>query len=252
MNFQEYLPTKPDTGPKGVIEPINHKRRHEFPGQLPYHLIDVVFSATHQHEQLSKDQGGRPVAGPPDLVTTSLANPAQEPSTIDGQTVQPERIRINSVLLLNALRNITQCIVSFNKVPNRDEIELQDQVILRPFKLLVTHEKEIRDEINYLEEIYMHRGSDDKEEVPETAEGENRVPLSQPITDSLHNVPKSTSQDHSVDSKAKDDLHTKTDALFNGEKKDPVPLNSLRCLEELRVLRELLDNDLRPTFDFRK
>lgn len=245
MSFQEYLPAKSDTGPKAVTEAINHKRRHEFPGQLPYHLIDVVFSATHQHERLSKDQGTKPAVGLPELFATSQM-------TNDGLLVQPERIRINSVLLLNALRKITSCIVSFNKTPNRDRVELQDQVILRPFKLLVTHEKEIRDEIDRLEDLHVQNGTHYKEEAPETAEGENGVPPSLPITDSLHKIPESAGQDHSVDYKAEKVLHTTRDSLLDGEKEDIVPLNSLRCLEELRVLRKLLDTDLRPTFDLRK
>ena len=252
MSFQEYLPTKPATGPKGVIEPINHARRHEFPGQLPYHLIDAVFSATHQHERLNNDQGTKPAAGPPDLAATSLAIPARGPMTNDGQFVQPERIRINSVLLLNALRKITSCIVNFNKVPNRDGLELQDQVILRPFKLLVINEKEIRNEIDRLEDLHVQNGGYYKEEAPETAEDENGVPPSLPVTDSLHKIPESAGQDQLVDFKAENDLHTTRDYLADGEREDIVSLDSLRCLEELRVLRELLDTDLRPTFDLRK
>lgn len=244
-SLQEYLPTRPNTEPIGSIEPVNHRRRHEFPGQLPYHLIDVVFSASHQHERLSKDQGTKLLAGPPDL-----AVPAQEPTTNDGKFVPPERIRINSVLLLNALRDITSCIVSFNKLPNREEVELQDQVILRPFKLLVTHEKEIRNKIDELEDIHMNHGSEHKLEAPESAEGEN--PPSQSITDPLHKVSESSGQDHSVSSEADNNVHTTTDASVDGEIKEISPLKSLRCLQELRVLRELLDNDLRPTFDLRK
>ena len=247
-SLQEYLPTRPNTEPKGQIEPVNHRRRHEFPGQLPYHLIDVVFSASHQHERLSKDQGTKLLAGPPEIAATSATVPTPESTTNDGQLMPPERIRINSVLLLNALRDITSCIVSFNKVPNREEVELQDQVILRPFKLLVIHEQDIRKEIDKLEDMHMHNGSDHKAEAPETAEGENPPPT----TDSLHKIPESSAQDHSVGAEADNNGHTTADASVDEETKEISPLKSFRCLEELRVLRELLDNDLRPTFDLRK
>lgn len=252
MNFQEYKPTEPIQEPKGVVVPINHKRRHEFPGQLPYHLIDVVYSATHQQERLGKDQGSKPVAGPPDLAATSVAVPAQEPTTNDGQSVQPERIRINSTLLLNALRQITDCVVSFAKAPLGEELELQDQVILRPFKLLVTSEKEIRNEIEQLEKIHVHSDDDCNARATETAQSGDSRPPSQPITDPLHEIPQSSSQDHPSKPKDEKPRHSSINASVDGENEGTLPLESMRCLEELRVLRELLDKDLKPTFDLRK
>ncbi len=252
MSFQEYLPTHPNPGVKDIVVPIDHKRRHEFPGQLPYHLIDVVFGATYQHERPSKDQGTKSAADPPDLAATSLVIPAQEPTTNDGQFIQPERIRINSVLLLNAIRNITDCIVSFNNPPNSDVPELQDQVILRPFKLFVNSETEIRNGIDELEKMHMHNGNEIKAEASETVKSEDQVALSQPLTDSLHKVPESPTLDHSVSLEDNKTVDTTTDVPVDDENDNIKSLKSLRCLEELRVLREVLDKDLKPTFDLRK
>ena len=252
MSFQEYLPTHPNPGVKDIVVPVDHKRRHEFPGQLPYHLIDVVFGATYQHERLSQDQGTKSAADPPDLAATSLAIPAQEPTTNDGQFIQPERIRINSILLLNSIRDITDCIVSFNQPPNSDVAELHDQVILRPFKLLVSSETEIRNGIEKLEKMHMHNDNEIKAKASETVKSEDQVVPSEPLTDSLHKVPESPTMDHSVSLKDNKTIDTTTDVPVDGENDNIKSLKSLRCLEELRVLKEILDKDLKPTFDLRK
>lgn len=247
MSFQEYVPD-----PKLRLRETTgspHRRRDEFPGQLPYHLIDIVHSATHQPEWLGKDQGTKSAAGGPSLAASSLAIPAQDPTISDMQLVQPERIRINSSLLLSALQKITG--FTFTTSRSGDEQELQDQIILRPFKLLVTFEKTIRDEIQRLEN--MHRQSDNGNEcgakTPQTIQVEEMKSPSQPIIDILHNMPESSSEDDTAGFNEEKLQHSITGVSVD---EDDNPLESVRCLEELRVLRELLDKDLKPTFDLRK
>lgn len=253
MSFQEYLPTDPNPGFKtspGVSEDIEHKCRHEFPGQLPYHLIDVVVSATHQLERLGKSQSTKPAAGPPDLAASSLVIQDQDPMTTDGQFVQPDRIRINSTLLLESLHTLTG--LAFTRAYIGNGFGLQDQVILRPFKLLVTFEKEIREEITRLENMHMDLGNECKARAPEAAKSGDQNPPSRTITDSLHKLPEPSSQDHAVGLEDNKSQHTTINASVDGENEGIPPLKSMRCLEELRVLRELLDKDLKPTFDLRK
>ena len=89
MTFQEYLPAIQNPGNPGLkviatFAPAEHKRRYEFPGQLPYHLIDVVVSATHQPERLTKDQSIKPAAGPRDLAASSNFIPTQALTTYEG------------------------------------------------------------------------------------------------------------------------------------------------------------------------
>lgn len=247
MTFEEYFPADPNPGRKEleIFADYEHKRRHEFPGQLPYHLIDVVVSSTDQPERLGKDQSTKPAAGSADL-----AAPCQDSTINDGLFLQPERIRINSTLLLDALQNITGAI--FSKSRSGDERELQDQVILRPFKLFVDFEKEIRDEIDRLEKMHMRNGNECNAKAPEIAKNEDENAPSQPIADPLHKIPESSIQDHSVGLKDNESQHTTTDASVDAENEGELPLESVRCLKELRVLRELLDKDLKTTFDLRK
>lgn len=251
MTFQEYLPIDPSPGLKvtGAFVPLEHKRRDEFPGQLPYHLIDVVVSAVNQPERLSKDQVTKRAAGSLDHAAPGPAILDQDSTVNDLHLAQPERVRINSTLLLDALEKITG--MTFSKARVDDELELQDQVILRPFKLFVTFEQEIRDEIDRLEKIHKHNSNESKPEAPETtlSEGQKSPP---PSTDVSHNMPELLSREHSDGLKNNNSQNTATDASTDGRYEKLPPLESRRCLEELHVLKELLDKDLKPTFDLRR
>lgn len=253
MTFQEYSATDPNSVFKntGTIVVLKHKCRHEFQGQLPYHLIDVVISTTLQPQRLGKDQSTKPGANLPGLDTSSLAMPAQDLTTNDGQFIQPERIRINSSLLLQALEKITGASFTDSWV-GEDEFELRDQVILRPFKLLVTFEKEIRDEIDRLEQIHMLSENERETSILETAEGEDCDPPPPPIPSSSHGISDSSSLDHAVGLQDNKSQLASTPVSVHGENEGMLPLESMRCLEELRVLKELLDKDLKSTFDLRK
>ena len=153
-------------------------------------------------------------------------------------------------MLLEALSKITG--VEITEARLGDDRELRDQVILRPFKLLVTFEKEIRDEVERLENVHMLNGSECKADSPETVKSENQNLSWPPVTDHLHKTSESSSHDNSAGFKDNKSPHTTTDASAGGESGDTLPLDSVQCLEELRVLRELLDKDLKPTFDLRK
>ena len=240
MTFQEYSATDPNPVIKAtaIFAAHKHKCRHEFQGQLPYHLIDVVISTTLQPQRLGKDQSTNPAASLPGFDTSSLAMPAQDLTTNDGQFIQPERIRINSNLLLQALEKITGASFTDSRVGD-DEFELRDQVILRPFKLLVTFEKEIRDEIDRLEQIHMLSENERETSILETAEVEDCDPPPPPIPSSSHGISDSSSVDHAV-------------GLQDNKSQLASILESMMCLRELRVLKELLDKDLKPTFELRK
>lgn len=232
MTFQEYRPTDPKAGNTAVDEPtkIQHKRRHEFPSQLPYHLIDVVVSGINQPDRLGKDQITKSAANS-DPAAPVHTTTDQDPTAHEIPSVQPERIRINSPLLLRILERITNLSFSLSNV-NNDWV-LQDQVILRPFKLFVNFEQEIRDEIDRLEKIHTRNGSKSQPPATETAKHEDESPPNP-------RSPDEDSQNSSIDASV-------------GEKNEQTnPLETRRCLEELRVLRELLDKDLKPMFDLRR
>ena len=250
MTFQEYLPIDPNPGLKVTDATFRHKRRHEFPGQLPYHLIDVIVSGSNQAEQLGKDQFTKLAADLLDPAASDPAIPNQDLKINDLHSVQPERIRINSTLLLYVLQKITG--MAFKKARVGDKLELRDQVILRPFKLFVTFDQEIRAEIYRLEKIHMRNGNENKPEAPETAKTEDQTPPPPPVTDVLDNVPGHSSREHSDDPKCNKSQNPTMKTLVGGQHEGIHPLESRRCLEELLVLRELLDKDLEPMFDLRR
>ena len=254
MTFQEYLPKDSKPGIK-LIDPllnVQHKRRYEYPGQCPYHLIDVVVGDTNQTEWLGKDQTTKPAADGLDSVLPGHNIPDQDLIIKDSPSVQPERIRINSTLLLQTLEKITG--TAFGLAQFDDGHELQDQVILRPFKLFVTFEQEIRDEIDRLEKIHMRDGSKNDPEAPEITKDEAQSLPAPPITDTSI-VPNSAGESDREYLNGRNDQNfsnAMVDASGNGEDEEVSPLESRRCFEELLVLRDLLDKDLKPTFDLRK
>ena len=245
MTFEEYLPIDPDPGFNLSLRKVEHKRRHEFPGQLPYHLIDVVVGAGHQSERLSKDQDPKLTVGSPDPTTSRLDISSQTPTPLDGQFFQPDRVRINSTLLLEPLQRIIS--LDFGKSRIGDEFELRDQVILRPFNLFVTFEQRIRDKIARLEKIHMRDGNDSVPEAPEMANGEGQEPPPSPETYGLHHGPEDLGWKHADDRKNDESPNSKAPATDI-----ELPFELKQCLEAMLVLRELLDIDLKPTFDLRK
>ena len=254
MTFQEYLPKDPNPGVK-LIDPFvnaQHKRRYEYPGQRPYHLIGVVVDDINQTERLAKDQTTKPVAGGLDSAPPGHSIPDQDLVIKDPPSAQPERIRINSPLLLEALEKITG--MAFGLTQSDSVFELQDQVILRPFKLFVTFEQEIRDEIARLEKVHMRDGSNCDLEAPEITEDEAQSLLAPPITDTsvLPNSAVESDREYKNDRNDQNFPNAMVNASGDGNNEEGSPLESRRCLDELLVLRDLLDEDLKPTFDLRK
>ena len=245
MTFEEYLPIDPNPGIKVSSKKIGHRRRHEFPGQLPYHLIDVVVSAANLSERLSKDPDTKLTVGPSYPTTSRFDISSPTLTTLDGQFFQPDRVRINSTVLLEALQRITS--LEFSKSRIDDEDELRDQVILRPFKLFVAFEQEIRDEIDRLEKIHMRNSNDSIPEAPEMASFEGQDPSPSPKTYVPHDGPEDLGRNNRDDVK-KDNLRNSKAHVTATES----ALESKQCLEAMLSLRELLDKDLKPTFDLRK
>lgn len=254
MIFQEYLPKDPNQGIKlgDPFVPLQHKRRWEFPGQHPYHLIGVVMGDINQPERLGKDQIIRSAADAPDPAPPGHDLPDQDLAIKDSHSVQPERIRINSTLLLQALEKITG--TAFSWAQFDDIHELQDQVILRPFKLFVTFEKEIRDEIDRVEKIHMRDGSKSGPEAIGITKDDAESLPAQPINDTSILPNSAQEPDHELVNDRNDQNfpNSMVDASIDEKNEEVSPLESRRCLEQLLILRDLLDKDLKPTFDLRR
>ena len=253
MTFQEYLPKDPNQGIK-VVDPftnIQHKRRWEFPGQHPYHLIGVVVGDITQPERLGKDQVTKSADGL-DTAPPGHDLSDQDSAIKDSPSVQPERIRINSTLLLQALEKITG--TTFGWAQFDDHPELQDQVILRPFKLFVTFEQEIRDEIYRLEKIHMRDGSKSGPEAPDTTKDDTQSLPARPVNDTKVFPDSAEEPDHEQINRRNDQNfpNAMVDTSVDGKNEEVSPLESRRCLEQLLILRDLLDKDLKPTFDLRR
>ena len=254
MTFQEYVPKDPNQGIK-LADPfmnIQHKRRYEFPGQHPYHLIGVVMPDATQPERLGKDQNTKSIADGLDAAPPGHEFPDQDLAIKDSPSVQPERIRINSTLLLQVLEKITGATFSYAQF---DDIhELQDQVILRPFKLFVTYEQEIRDEIDRLEKIHFRESSESAPEMPETAKDDTQSPPAQPNNDTeiLPNIAQELDREHVNNRNDQGFPNAVVDASVDANNEEEPLLESRRCLEQLLVLRGLLDKELKPTFDLRR
>ena len=132
--------------------------------------------------------------------------------------------------------------------------ELQDQVILRPFKLFVTFEQEIRDEIDRLEKIHCRKSSESDAEVPEVAKDDAQSPSAQANNDTgdLPNLAQESDREHVNNRDDQGFPNAVVDASVDGNNEDVPLLESRPCLEQLLVLRGLLDKELKPTFDLRR
>lgn len=235
MTFAEYAPTDLTPQKKGDVHvsyntPHEHKPRHTFAGQTPYSLIDVVYA----------DERPAHARAPTRLDMT----PTEAPS------VQPDRVRINSPLLLKALGRMSGH--RFREVEFDGKYLLLSQVMLRPFKLFVAYEQKIRDEVKRLECLnssYDHKSEFGPQELAHdgrlesTQQPLNRTPITEP-NNSGSGVAKVGSES--------DDQIAKMRVRTDDESKHEDPLESNRCVTELQVLRQFLDCDLKPTFEMRK
>lgn len=241
LTLAEYLSaeSKVETGRKPVD--IEHKPRHQIPGQSPYHLIDVIFTEMDQAER--PYPGTKSLAGSTDAKNAAHATPSQL-STSDSQSQLPERIRINSPLLLEALEKITD--IQFTRSVIDGERELLSQVILRPFKIFVTYAQEIRDEVERLENLHVSDGEHGRPRSLRAIVGDKH----QLSNDALPTESNSQSKYETVTGNEGENAIDV--ASFTEVDNEVDRLASKRCLEELRVLRLLLDVELQSTFDLRK
>ena len=235
MTFAEYVPTNPKPQNKGVVHvsyktPYEHKPRHAFADQTPYSLIDVIYA----HDRSASARAPRML----------------EYTAPEARSVQPDRVRINSPLLLKALGRMSGH--RFQEVGFDDNSFLLSQVMLRPFKFFVTYEQKIRDEVKRLKSL--NSSYDYRSEVgpQETAHNGRLESAQQSLEDRIMSKPNNSGNGVAkVHSESRDQIASMSPPT-DSESKHWDPLESNRCVEELQVLRELLDGDLRPTFELRK
>jgi hypothetical protein len=238
MTFEAYKSTRAavsrtDTHPTGPNY-ISH-------GPQDY-LIDAVLGLTEIYDRARKDRTMQT-----DMPQDSPAISWEAPPNIESNDIQfftPERIRINSPLLLKALVEITgQKFQTYSSWSTSYIGELRTQVMLRPFKLLVTYEPAIR---AYTAELAKkHQASEandhslEARKISNTSEHITRTQTTRftPIS----SAESAEQADTSINIKERDEDDDKQ-AL----------LESKRCLQELQVLIGMFDTDLKPTFELRK
>ena len=231
IGWQEYKPKETDLETrKEVMMGVEHKRHHEFSRQSQY-IIDVVMSDVWLSESQGKEENPRSA-----ILSLSKDEFGTESSHVPSlkDRPQPERIRINSSLLLQALEKITD--QTFTKSRVHEDLELMSQVFLRPFKLFVVYEKEIRDFAARLKQRLIPEGSRRAPDGIAESKNNTAVPMVSRPKDPgfeglLLGTPTYTTPEKVADRDA---------------------LESRRCLEELLNLIKLFDIDLKPTFELRK
>ena len=268
MSFEEY---KPKPQELKTYNASSYKKQHN--GERPMakppqrRLIEVVVNSLGADNDFQRD-------------TTDRAEAAHIDAPIGDSTLDetrhtiPERIRINSPLLLECLQNITGQRFSFADIA--DERQLNFQVMLRPFKLLSTYEQDIRQYTHELEErlapLQTNRSTKTLTEegikMPcESADTGEPAKGSADKTSGL-NGPSNMQSSHIISSEIRPMEGQNNTGMYHamkgantqnqedikgGNKEDEEDYEeSAELLEELRCLVELLDHDLRPVFDLRR
>lgn len=157
----------------------------------------------------------------------------------------PERLRIRSSALLEILDELADI-----KLPTGPS-GLNVLVILRPYKLLFTYEKKIRDRLAAMEEENENRSMDDEALI--SAGKRERKPVFQSAKSSqnryLH-LNRRISSDNKPGVLSPGSLNDESGSYNLGLLPDT--LNTRKGLEHLRLLVEFMDKDLKPLFDLRK
>ena len=247
VTFEQYKPHK-TSEPKPTIEGLGLQHQAGFysvPKLPKRHIIDVVMPYS-AGEAFQSSSGVNPPG-----VSTAAKFPfrdatTERPAVGNAPNVIPERIRINSSLLLRTIENITGH--NFTRLDLAGhEAELKSQVILKPFKILVTYEHKIREFARDLKEklaIFQAKGSVQRS----TPEANGVVSPELIATKNIGLRPEgmSGSRNPSSDSLAAQsaEIEMSTAEEINEE--------SERCLQEVQVLVEVLDKDLKPVFDLRR
>ena len=156
-------------------------------------------------------------------VDPSVAGQYDSPDEYDSENQAisqiPDRIRIRSKILLDAMIQITGRSLPTN--PDRNTNIVRPVVFIRPFKYLFLHEDEIRSRVKELEDLH-------KEGLLATSveeDGADRDSLS----------------DNDIESEDSESIDLESN---NVESKE--------ALAHLRLIIEILDNDLRPLLDLRR
>ena len=247
VGFEHYKPKK-SLDPKPEYLPDGGHRFGPTPvPDLPQrHVIDVVIPHTSIGEAPQSNTGIRP------SVFLTAAGVSHEDAAAEGlalpdmQSVVPERIRINSSLLLDVLEYVTGC--KFTRLDiDGHEGELKTQAFLRPFKMLVTYEHEIRKHVRDLEEklALLHA----KASTPiSTVEANRELSPELIATEKAGSDPEGASGSKNPRSEvlaARSSEDSTTAAEGNIEEFE-------RRLQELHALVEVIDIDLKPVFDLRR
>ena len=232
VTFEQYKPNK-SSNPRPSRRELRRQHR-EGPILLPEtpqgHVIDVVVPHTSASEAFQSSSGIEPSG----ISTATKALPrdalAERLVLQNTQNVIPERIRINSDLLTGDLEAITGHRFAWPSNESRaiwkQSRILKDQVILRPFKILVTYEQEIREHVRLLKEKFAIRDAEISMSIS-GAEFNSELPQ-----DLVHT-----------------ELEVSKIESFYGSKTYSW---SRRDLQELQVLVDVLDHDLNPVFDLRR
>ena len=249
MTFEQYKPTKP-ADPRPTYSPDGKHRFGPtvFPESPPRHIIEVVVPHNSTSEISLTTSGSRvpglgTVAGvsPKDAVVEGLAS-RDSPQIIS----VPERIRINSALLLDTLELITKLNFSRTRFAGHDG-ELKTQVILRPFKSLVTYESDIRKHLEFLKNklALLHAQDSVSPSAVEPSGELSAVSLATEVSSPRLDGPSGSKSPRRERPTTKS---AETSAIAAKENLEELE----RCIQELQILVELLDNDLKPVFDLRE
>ncbi|KAJ9604442.1 hypothetical protein H2200_011278 [Cladophialophora chaetospira] len=194
------------------------------------HIIDVVVpemgSGNSFTTPLSLSANVKPNSADP-------ANP--EPG--ENQRQSPSRVRIHSTLLLDLLKHISD-----DQFVTHERAGQCHQTFLQPFKLFVTYEVEIRKWAEKLEEKL------NDESLPSETNGAGEKWTKKEITKPQKlDKPQNDASENPVIAQ-----NPTSSDLSKGESATASHLDPLwtrECLDHLKVLIQLFDNDLKPVFD---
>ncbi len=243
VTFEQYKPNK-SSYPRPSVSDIHAQHRRgliKIPELPQKHLIDVVVPHTSAGEAIQSSSGVKP-SGASTAAKVSLRDAAAEGLAVkNAQNVVPDRIRINSSLLLHELAYITG---QAFRLPQIGPSILRTQVILKPFKILVIYEQEIR-----------NRVIDLKGKVTALdAKSSTRLSTAEESGELSGEVMTTEVEGSHPEGAAKPSLE---DLAMRGAGTDTVTAEekterSKRLLQELQILVEVLDTDLKSVFDLRR
>ena len=247
VSFEQYKPKKPRE-PRATYF-ANGEHCYEparLPESPPRHIVDIVLPhiSTGEIPQNNASNKASEVA----TATNTLpgVGAVEGLAQRDTQQVVPERIRINSSLLLESIELATNLDFTITQIPGLPDT-LSTQVILRPFKSLVTYEPEIRKYAQSVKErVALFHAQDSASTQAVESSGE-------PSVDLLTTETNSSRPEGAFGSKNPRANKTTTKSVDESTVvvKEDIE-ESGRRLQELETLIEVLDNDLKPVFDLRR